>query len=449
MPVRSAGIIRHVPLMALLFVEGILLGQTGIPVEDGGEILTVGFLGGTCHPPGMPLLALLSRCACALAGEDGLRVLFAAAAAVALWALFRRSGLIGWAFAMAILALPPFRERLLQWDAYGLLFLSGALLVSFRSAGPAMSGYLSGLASAAHPQGLFLALTAGTGKRQASSLLPALVLGACLYLLLPLAAASGAVMAWGSPSSLPLFLRQITAAGYVEVYGGRMGLSGLATLPAHLSMLWRSLWPALLVPVAAGAFDLARWNRPLLVRLALLLLADALFVIFVNPMAAGSSQTGWLSLLVFAALCAAAAEALPRGLSVLLAAAVALSAVPAVGRPALPDQQAEVGGVLDRMPSDACLFVADNDLLYGGWVVRYCRDLRPDLALLSPDNFSGWFERMAARYSPGLDLSSGLADVGGVAVGRDSASRALIQLTARDNPGRPVIVVQGIGQQSP
>lgn len=427
-------------LLALLFAEAFLLGQTGIPVEDGGEILTVGSLGGTCHPSGMPLVALFARSACALAGEPGLKALYAAFAALSLWMLFRRSGAAGMLLAMAVLALPAYRERLLQWDAYGLLFMAGAVTVSIRGTTSSGLGYLAGLASGIHPQGLLLALGGRAGDRSPVKFASALILGLSVYLALPLLSAAGAAVNWGAPGTLRLFMRQVAATGYLEYYGSRMGLSGIGSILDHLRMLGLSVWPALMLPVAIGAVDMARWNRPLLLRLGILLLADALFVIFVNPMAAGTSQTGWMSLLVFAVLCAAAAEALPRRFALLLALAVGLSAFPSSEEPVLPDQTVEAEALLASSPSHAILFVSDSDLLYGGWVLKYCRDLRPDAALLSTGNFSGWFEAMACRYNPDLDLTGSLDDVGGPSVGRDSASRALMELTARDNPGRRVLV---------
>jgi hypothetical protein len=427
-------------LPVVLLVEGFILGQTGIPVEDGGEILTVGTLGGTCHPSGMPLLALLARTACSMAGESGLRMLFAAFSALGLWALFRRSGLPGALTAVSVLALPAFRERLLQWDAYGLLFLAGAVILSSRKLDSIGAGYITGLAAAVHPQGLLLVTGANPRDRSVIGFAAALVLGATLYLALPLLSAAGAAVDWGNPRRIDLLLRQVSAAGYLERYGGSMGLSGLGSVPGHLRMLGSAVWPALILPAAVGLIDLARWNRRLLLRLSALLLADALFVALVNPMAAGSSQTGWMSLLAIAAVCADSLEALPRRFGMLLSLAVALSAAPWAGRQVLPDQSGDVRSFLSSRPSDAILFLSDNDLLYGGWVTEYCRDLRPDLALLSTGNFSAWFEALACRYDRGLDLSGSLYDVGGPSIGRDSAAAALIELTGRDNPRRRVIV---------
>ena len=68
----------------MVFIIAILTGQRGIPIEDGGEFLTVARLGGINHPPGLPLLSLLSRLSWILFGSEGLKVLFALAAASAL-----------------------------------------------------------------------------------------------------------------------------------------------------------------------------------------------------------------------------------------------------------------------------------------------------------------------------------------------------------------------------
>jgi hypothetical protein len=427
-------------LLLLLVLEGVVLGQSGIPIEDGGEIMTAGALGGLCHPPGMPLLALLSRVVVSLAGESGLRMLFALCAGLSLWMLFRKGGPAALFMAACILAVPAFRQRMLQWDAYGLLFLAGSAILTIRT--PMGTGYLAGVAAAAHPQGILLSFCASPRRKAFPEFMAALLLGLSLFLALPVLSSAGTAVDWGSPSALGPFLRQVTARGYAEVYGSRMGLAGLSAMSSHLRMLGSALWPAVMLPAAVGAALLFKRDGDRLFRLLLLILIDAAFVLFVNPMAAGSTQTGWMSLLAVAALCAAAAEMLPGLVTLLMALAIGLAAFPQRASGGLPDQEAGVAEVLSSMPQEACLFLGNNDLLYGGWAEKYCRDRRPDLALLSTGNFSAWFEDMACRYAPGLDLSSGISEVGGVSVGRDSAARGLIRLTARDNPGRRIIVIE-------
>jgi hypothetical protein len=428
--------------LAILAVEGMLLGQHGIPIEDGGELLTVSTLGGSCHSPGMPVMALLGRCAVAACGETGLRILFAVAAAVSLWLLFRRGGLSGLLLAVSILALPGYRVRLLQWDAYGILFLAGSIAIECSRPSSIGLGYLTGLASGIHIQGLMLPLGAASWGRSPMRFIIALLLGGSVYLALPILSAAGSAVDWGAPGSLEPFLRQITASGYREVYGAFMGLSGLSFLTINLNALSEVIWPALILPAAIGAVGLSRSDRPRLLRLGILLVLDSLFAVLVNPMAAGTSQTGWLSLLVFAALAAAAMEALPLKVSVFLTAAVALSALPSIRNPILRDQNGEVRLLLRQAPYEAGIFLSDNDLLYGGWVMKYCRDSRPDIAILSTGNFTSWFEELATRYDGDLNLSGSINEVGGPAVGRDSAVRALIRMTVEDNPYRSFFIVQ-------
>jgi hypothetical protein len=418
-----------------------LLGQRGIPVEDGGEIATVAALGGTCHPPGMPLLALAVRASRAVAGEDGLRLLFAAAASLSLWLIFRGTGAPGAAGAIAILVLPAFRERMLAWDAYGLLFLAFSAALSMRPAPSCVTGYLTGLASSIHPAGLMIPGACRTRWR--SGILPfltGLVLGLSVYLLLPLASSAGAVVDWGRPDSIGAFLRQVSAQGYREVYGASMFHPDAAALSRHLAGLWGTLAPALIVPVIIGTFLLARSDRRRAVTLALLVVLDGLFTAFVNPMAAGTSQTGWLSLCAFAAAASEAFRRLPRLPALLIAAGVAASGL-LVEEP-LIDQQAEVEGLLASAPRDAGLFISDNDLLYGSWMVKYVHDRRPDLALLSTGNFSPWFEELARRYAPGLDTSGGVDDAGGIDTPRDSVVARLVRLTISNNPGRRFFLIR-------
>jgi hypothetical protein len=213
-----------------------------------------------------------------------------------------------------------------------------------------------------------------------------------------------------------------------------------AALSRHLAGLWGMLKPALVVPVVIGLFLLARSDRRRAATLTLLVVLDGLFTVFVNPMAAGTSQTGWLSLCAFAAAAAEAFRTLPRLPALLIAAGVASTGLLA-GEP-LSDQRADVEGLLASAPRDAGLFIADNDLLYGSWTLKYVRDLRPDLALLSTANFSPWFEALARRYAPGLDTSGGVDDVGGVDTPRDSVVARLVRLTVTNNPGRMFFMIR-------
>lgn len=428
-------LLRHLLLsFTILFAAGVLLGQTGIPFEDGGEVITVARLGGTMHPPGMPLLALLLRVSWIL-GERGPAVLAALCASVSLLLLFRRSGAAGLAMALAVMAMPSFRERVLAWDAYGLMFLLfSAALASDRLPG-VPSGYLTGISLAVHPAGVLMPAALSWRRRSILAALCGLLLSASIYLTLPVMSAAGCAVDWGSPGVLSKFIAQVSAAGYREVYGASMGSPGAAALLGHLSVLRGMLWPAFMLPVAAGAVLLALSSRRKLLRLGILLALDAAFILLVNPMASGTSQTGWLSLLVLCSLAAAACEALPQAASLALAAAVALPPLVSRADP-LPDQSWEVEALVSRAPLEAGLFISDNDLLYGCWVEKYGRDLRPDAVLLSTGNFSPWFERLARRYNPDLDTSGGLNDVGGPGTPREVVVARLVEMTIQNNPQR-------------
>ncbi len=418
----------------ILFSAGMLLGQTGIPVEDGGEVITVARLGGTMHPPGMPLLALLLRVSWFL-GEQGPIVLAALCASLSLTLLFRRSGITGLAMALAVMAMPSFRERVLAWDAYGILFLLFTVALASEGLSGLPSGYLTGLSLAVHPAGVLMPAALSWRCRSILATLCGLVLGGSLYLALPVMSAAGCAVDWGSPGALSKFIAQVSAAGYREVYGASMGNLDPTALLRHLSALRGILWPAFMLPVAAGAVLLALSSRRKLLRLGLLLLLDAVFTLLVNPMASGTSQTGWLSLLVLCALAAAACETLPRAASLALAAAVALPPLISPGDP-LPDQTGEVEAFVSSTPLEAGLFISDNDMLYGCWMEKYGRDLRPDAVLLSTGNFSPWFERLARRYNPDLDTSGGLNEAGGPGTPREVVVARLVEMTIRNNPQR-------------
>ncbi|MCK4807897.1 MAG: hypothetical protein KAT09_09630, partial [Candidatus Aegiribacteria sp.] len=90
----------------VLFFLAFLTGQRGIPVEDGGEFLTVARLGGINHPPGLPLLSLSSGLSWIIFGSEGLRVLFALTAASALILITKMYSVSSLFFLTGLLLLP-------------------------------------------------------------------------------------------------------------------------------------------------------------------------------------------------------------------------------------------------------------------------------------------------------------------------------------------------------
>ncbi len=391
----------------ILFFIALLTGQRGIPVEDGGEFLTVARLGGINHPPGLPLLSLSSRLSWILFGSEGLRVLFACAAASALILISpRRHTVSTIVFLAGILLLPSIAGRLLIWDAYGFLFLIYAVAYFRKPPFNLEAGFLLGLALAIHPQGILLVVLFGFKRSSIMQFIGGLLLGLSLYLALPLYSASGTVVDWGSTGTLGNFVRQVTAGGYREVYGGSMWGISYDVLLRHLGALWKIVWPVLLLPLIAGAIQLFRSDRRLLIRLEILLVLDLLFVTIINPMAAGTTQTAILSLFVILVLAAA-------GMNVIfswrrIAGVIAAGAVLAAGVlqwSTLPDQENKIMEYFAPAPFESVFFFRSNDLLYGGWVLKYVEDRRPDIVLLSTGNFSGWFERMATWCNPDVDLS--------------------------------------------
>jgi hypothetical protein len=433
---RTDPVRRFLPLCALCALA-FLAGQTGIPAEDGGEIVTVARLGGIDHPPGMPLLALLARTFWIPFGEAGPRVLFSLTAGCTMWLLSRRYGLQGLVMACGILLMPPSTERMLAWDAYSPLLLVYAAALSSRRTSSLQAGYLTGLAMGLHPAGVFLPAVIRVREWRPLEAVAGLTLSLGLYLALPLLSRAGAVVDWGSCRTVGAFLRQVTAGGYREVYGTSMGRFSASVLLRHLSGLWRILWPVMILPVALGSVRLFRERRFRLLRTALLLLAaDMLFVWAVNPMASGTSQTGILSLLAIMLLAFAGLFALEARPGAAWAIALAVLAAGVLTREPLPDQEGEVYGLFGRAPFRSGWFLSDNDLLYGGWTMKYVRDLRPDVVLLSTGNFTGWFEDMAVHFDPGLDLSRGVDDVGGTGLGREELTGRLIRATVEDNPDR-------------
>lgn len=426
-------------IFLLLFSIAFLAGQTGIPVEDGGEFLTVARLGGTNHPPGLPLLSLSSRVSWILFSREGLRVLFALFAALALKLINRKISVPVILFTAGILLLPFLSERLLAWDAYGPLFLIFAITMYRKPSLGLEAGYLMGLALAIHPQGIFLPILFTWKKDSIPRFIGGLMLGCSLYLALPVCSASGAIVDWGNPGSLANFIRQTTAGGYREAYGSSMGNLSINSIILHLTALWNMFWPVLLLPAAIGTVRLLKENRKLLLKLGILLIADLLFVLIINPMAAGTSQTAVLSLLVILVLSTTGISAIEkwrRSAGVVTAGAVLAAGV--IYWNPLPDQSFDVIEHFAPAPLESIIFVSNNDLLYGGWVMKYVDDRRPDIVLLTTENFSGWFERMATRFNPEVDLSSSVLDVGDYSMSREELASRLINATVQDNPDRTI-----------
>ncbi len=423
----------------LLFCIAFITGQTGIPVEDGGEFLTVARLGGTNHSPGLPLLSLSSRVSWILFSREGLRVIFALFAALALKIINRNISVPQILFTAGILLLPSLSERLLAWDAYGPLFLIFAITL-YRKPSPGLeAGYLMGLALAIHPQGIFLPILFSWKRDSIPRFTGGLILGFSLYLALPICSAYGAIVDWGNPGSLANFIRQVTAGGYREVYGSRMGSLSINSIILHSGVLWKMLWPVLLLPAVIGTIRLFKENRKLLLKLGILFIADLLFVLIVNPMAAGTSQTAVLSLLTILVVSIIGITAIEKWRSfagIIIASAVLVAGV--ICWNPLPDQFDDVIEYFTPAPLESILFISNNDLLYGGWVMKYVDDRRPDIVLLSTGNFSGWFERMATWYNPEVDLSRSVLDVGDYSMSREELANRLINATIQDNPDSPV-----------
>ncbi len=425
--------------VSILFIIAFLTGQRGIPVEDGGEFLTVARLGGINHPPGLPLLSLSSRLSWIIFGSEGLRVLFALTAASALILIKKKNSVSSLFFLAGILLLPPVAGRLLIWDAYGFLFLIYAVAYFRKQPFNLEAGFLLGLALAVHPQGIFLLVLFRFKHSSILQFFCGLLLGLSVYLALPVYSASGAVVDWGSTGVVGNFLRQVTAGGYREVYGARMWGISVDVLMRHLGVLWRIAWPVLQLPAIIGSIRLFRTERKLLIRLEILVVLDLLFVAYVNPMASGTTQTGILSLFVILVLAAAGMNVICnwRRIQGLVIAGAVLAAGVLLWDP-LPDQENEIKEYFAHAPYESVFFLRSNDRLYGGWVLKYVEDRRPDIVLLSAGNFSGWFESMAVWYNPDVDLSRSVSDVGDFSMSREELADRLINATIQDNPNRPI-----------
>ncbi|MBD3278845.1 MAG: hypothetical protein GF388_11145 [Candidatus Aegiribacteria sp.] len=448
-PIRINSTVRitaiHILSFSILLILTYAAGQTGIPVEDGGEFLTVARLGGVNHPPGLPLLSLFSRSFWTVFGRLSLRFLFAAIAASALFLVNLKTKSISvFVFSAGVLLLPAITGRLLMWDAYSPLFLLFAAALVRNPSFGLEGGYLTGLALAVHPQGVLLPILFRKKSIEPLKFAAGLTLGLSLYLALPLLSEAGAIVDWGNTETVGNFIRQVTAGGYREAYGGSMGKASLDVLFRHLLNIFRILWPVLLLPTVLGIFKMIHKQRRTAIRLLVLMGADFIFVLLINPMAAGTTQTAILTLfsvVVFAFFGIRTIEKWNKKAG--LAAGLAAVAAGVLLFAPLEDQSADVESYFADSPLRSGIFISNNDLLYGGWVLKYVEDRRPDLVLLSTGNFSGWFEEMAEYFNPNLDLSSSVTDVGNYHMEREELASRLMDAIVKDNPDRVFFVVSG------
>ncbi|MBM4387614.1 MAG: DUF2723 domain-containing protein, partial [Deltaproteobacteria bacterium] len=129
--------------------------------------------------------------------------------------------------------------------------------------------------------------------------------GCCVILYLPAAALRQPLRNWGNPSDFQSLIRHLTAGRIRESFSGEIGFAGPETIYWNLNLFARSLFDRVyaILPIAfAGLFYLVRKERTPAFVLLLILIADMLFSVLINPMGIGDLQTGIISIYIIALL---------------------------------------------------------------------------------------------------------------------------------------------------
>jgi tetratricopeptide (TPR) repeat protein len=413
------------------FAAYALVAPAGLYWLDSGELGAAVWQIGSPHPTGFPLYVALARLVALVpVGELAFRLHLAsaAAAAVALGLVAalvaevggnRRAASVAGAGAAALLAVSlTFARQASVTEVYA---LTAALL----AAGLYLYDRVARGADARH--GLALALVAGLGIGAHGSFrllfaLPLIVLlfvrlrrgarwpllapvvaiaaAAAIHLALPVRATTGrtAAVDWGHPRSAPALVDHVDAVEIRASWGDRMLSREPLVLRDSAGRFFAGAGEELgaLAALAAllGAIHLARDRRSrwLLFALASVLVGDAFYAIWLNPMGIADRQVGVPFALAVALLAGAGLVWLGRfaGRAGPFAAAAA-AAVLVVG-PAMATW-ADIGPVgeaprrfaeaaLDGAPPRAVLLTRSDSLSAGVLFLQVAEGARPDLAAL-------------------------------------------------------------------
>lgn len=312
--------------LALIFVHG------DTAWLDAGEMSAAAAGLGVPHPTGFPFLmgtghaasllplgpipfrlslvsaasmAITSGLICRVALRQGARPLGAALGALLFPAVFAVwvNGLLFEVYALNVLAIAVLADQLLRPEPQ----LERAAFVAGLGVGVHVTFVLSGALLFA------VVLSAQKRWRRLPALIPWALFGALILAYLPVAASRDPFLNWGDPSTLDAFFRHLTAAGIRESFAGEMGAQA-ATGAGHEALTWGWLAGGPLFYLALGFAALSGWwvrPRHVWSALWLVLVADALFSVFVNPMGQPDLQTGMPGAFALAALVALGAGQAP------------------------------------------------------------------------------------------------------------------------------------------
>ncbi len=394
--------------------------HAGVAWFDAGHLTAAAAGLGVPHPTGYPLWVLAAHALSTFPlGTIPFRVALLSALSVAgatalLYRLARVHGAVWWAALVGALVFPAVFVVWLHGtlaEVYGpnALVLAALVFELFRPRPRwAVAALLTGLGLGAHASFVLtavalwpLALTVSHAWRRLPRLLPWGLLGAAVVLYLPAAAASDPWLDWGDPSSPGRLWSHLTGASIRASFAAEMGAGGVAA--QHAASRWADLagGGAAAILLLLGALS-AAWVRPRRLWLAgaLVVVSDAAFSVFVNPMGQADLQTGvpgaWgLALLAAVGLgqLAGSEGAVARGLLSARAARLVTAAVGVVAlalaagrhladRP--PDEGADVFGrmALEEPSPGSTVFATSDHLASQSFYLLGVEAMRPDLMVL-------------------------------------------------------------------
>jgi tetratricopeptide (TPR) repeat protein len=317
--------------LAVLAIAFAVLAQAAAPglyLRDSGELTTAAFTLGVAHETGFPLWCLLGKAASLVPlGEVATRVnlLSAACGAVAAWLVYRvvreaagrdaaaEVGGVG-AAALLLCGLTFFKASTVA-EVYAptaaaialcFLLVQRASASSDRAAGPLLA-LVGGLSLGLHAQlriligpacAVWALVRLRRGDRWPILAPAALAVGAAVLAYLPLRAARSPAADWADPRTLGQVIDHVAAARIRRAYADQVLTTDFRALASRLAAFARLVEAQLGVPALLAAAGGLGWlvrrreTRVLGAVLAAMLVSDALYSAWVNPMGLDDLQDG-------------------------------------------------------------------------------------------------------------------------------------------------------------
>jgi hypothetical protein len=415
-------------VLAVSFALYIAHLASGLYLRDSGELTTAAFTLGVAHETGFPLYCLMGKLASLVPLGDvatRLAALSAAAGALAAWLVYRLAREIGGgdrvAEAAAVGGAALLVCGLTFWKSSTVpevyaptaAALALALHLAWRASSPGgdaragvMLALVGGLSFGLHTQ---LRLLVGPpcivwalvrlrrGDRWPLSAPAALAVGLAVVAYLPLRAARHPAANWGDPETLVGVARHLSGARIRSAFAAEMLTGDVRLLGAHLAGFFALVEGQLgLLALVAAAAGLAwSWRRARLVAvlLACVLVGDALYSAWLNPMALDDLQDGAPTALALALAAALGVQAAARrfgraapwaagALATVLVVPAALDALPA--KRGLGSEAAVwARAALAAAPARALVLTTSDDLSAGLAYEQSVAGARPDVAVVT------------------------------------------------------------------